>query len=490
MSLAPGADSRVTPAYLRMLSTDDLHRMHDAALEILERIGMLVEHSGARELLEDAGAAVDHDRNVVRFPSDLVEAKLAQAPRSITYHGRTPEFDFCCEPDGDLYSMVGGGSIGYIDLVSGDHRRARIADLREFSVLADALPNIHSAAHHFCGDVPEATSDVHGLRVLLESQRLPFISPAFDLANLRLMIEMLLAVAGSREELARRPQMTFVASPISPLYLAEDDAAQILLACEYGLPVLFPVMPVAGATAPITIVGCIAQGLAEFFAMVVLAQAARPGLPLPFFPIPVVADLRTVSAQFAAPEAGYVMAAITQFGNELYGFPNVGNGLCSDGFSYPQTLFLKAQNMAFHALAGGKLMLGAGEVESVVTFDPVQLVIDDEIVAIARSWTSGRPVNTDTLAVDVLAHVGQRGHFLEDDHTIKHLRDGELYRPGLFERGSRAMWVSQGSKTLVESARERAQQILASHEVPALSDDVVRELDAIACRADNEKARS
>lgn len=82
--------------YLRVLGARDLRRVHQASLRILERAGMLIEHAGAREILQAAGAGVDHETRVVRFPSELVEARLALVPRRIEYHGRTPEFDFAC----------------------------------------------------------------------------------------------------------------------------------------------------------------------------------------------------------------------------------------------------------------------------------------------------------------------------------------------------------------------------------------------------------
>ncbi len=475
--------------YLRVLSAEALRRIHQASLQILERTGMLIEHARAREILEAAGASVDHGAHVVRFSSELVEARLSLVPKRVEYHGRTAEFDFACEPEGDIYSQVGGGSTGYIDLLTGQHRRAKLDDLREFSILGDALPNIHVAAAHLCGDVPAATSDLHCLRVLLESQRRPISTNAFSIGNLRCMIGMLLAVRGSRAELARRPPMHLELSPISPLSLGEDDASQLLLACEYGIPALFPVMPNTGATGPITLAGTLAQANAEWLGMVTLTQSVRPGHAVPFFIDPVVADMRTVAAQFAAPEAGLLNAAIAQLGGELYGFPAQANGLCTDGFSYPQTLFQKAQNALFQCLAGGKLLIGAGEIEGVVSFDPIQLVIDDEIVGIVRRWARGVTVDEDTLALDVIERVGPRGQFLDSDHTVDHLRKGELMRTMLFEHGSRETWLAGGAKTLVEAAREKAQRILASHEVPPLPDSVASELRSIVEAADRGQTK-
>ena len=471
---------------LRLFHTEDLQRIHQAALEILERVGMLVNHSEAMQLLEAAEAKVDFQRHRVWFPPDLVEAKLRLVPKRVEYHGRTPEFDFICEPNGDIYAQVGGGSTGYIDLASGQYRRACLADLREFSILGDALPNTHVAAALFCEDTPEANTDLYCLQTLLESQRLPISTNAFSLGNLRKMIEMLLVVQGSRQELEKGPLMHLELSPISPLALMEDEASQLFLACEYNIPVLFPVMPNAGVTGPITLAGTLAQALAEWLGMVTLTQLARPGLPIPFFIDPVVADMHSMAVQFAAPEAGLLMAGLAQLGKELYGLAPQGNGLCTDGFSYPQTLFQKAQNALLLGLAGGKMMIGSGEVEGVVSCDPVQLVIDDEIMAITRRLLRPIAVNEDTLALDEIERVGPGGQFLDSDHTLRHHRSGELMRAKLFEHGSRNSWLADGSKTLVERAREKAGKILASHQVPPLADEVTDELHAILRKADEE----
>lgn len=133
-------------------------------------------------------------------------------------------------------------------------------------------------------------------------------------------------------------------------------------------------------------------------------------------------------------------------------------------------------------------MIGSGEVESVISCDPVQLVIDDEIMRIARRWVRQMEVNEDTLALDLLERVGPRGQFLDADHTVEHLRAGELIHTELFEHASRETWLAGGAKTLVSAAREKAQGILASHEVPPLPKETTKELKGIAEKADEEAA--
>jgi trimethylamine--corrinoid protein Co-methyltransferase len=188
----------------------------------------------------------------------------------------------------------------------------------------------------------------------------------------------------------------------------------------------------------------------------------------------------------SAPEAAMLMAGLAQLGKDVYGLAPQGNGLCTDGFSYPHTLFQKAQNMLMLGLAGGKMMIGAGEVEGVVSCDPVQLVIDDEIMAITRRLLRPIMVNEDTLALDEIERVGPRGQFLDSDHTFRHHRAGELLHTKLFERGSRNSWLAEGAESLVDKAREKARRILATHQVPPLEERVSRELHAIVRKADEE----
>jgi trimethylamine--corrinoid protein Co-methyltransferase len=476
--------------YLRLLSEDDLKNIHNASLRILEQTGMLIDHEEARKLLEAAGAEVDHEEKTVRFPPQLVEERLKLVPRKLVHHGRTPEYDITIETGGDVYSRTPGGATAYVGLRTGEHRRARLDDWKEFATLADALPNIHSLGTLHCGDVPEQTADIHSLHVLLEYQRKNIVHNAFSMNNFKVMIEMMLALRGSREELQKRPLVHHIISPISPLFLNEDDTAQLLLACEYGIPTDIPIMPTTGTTAPITIAGTLALSNAEFLGTMTLAQTARPGHSMPYFLDPPVADMKTGAPLMGAPEVGLLNAAIAQLGCEFYDLPPEGIGMTPDGLIFEQTLFQKASNMVMQCLAGGKLIIGAGVIDTCMAASPVQLVIDDEIMGIARRLSQGIKVNEDTLAVDAIDRVGPRGHFLSDLHTLQHLRTGELIRTEIFDRDLRDIWVSKGAKGLEQKAREKALAILDKHEVEPLPEDVVEELKSIVGKADQQLAET
>jgi trimethylamine--corrinoid protein Co-methyltransferase len=475
----------MTTPKLRLLSTEEVKAIHQSALRTLAETGMVVDHEHALELLDGAGCRVEAGSHRVRFPAAVVERCLALVPRTYSYLGRDPDVDVTLSVNGPVYARHAGGATGYVDLESGLQRRATLADWQQFATLLDALPNVNAITTLHVGDVPTATADLHSLRVALSAQRKCVISNAFTASNMHAILDMLWAVAGSPEAFRARPFVHHMMSPISPLYLPEDDVEQLLLCCEHGVPTDIPIMPICGATAPITLAGTLVQSLAEYLGTVVLAQTAEPGHAMPFFVDPVVGDMRTGDAVFAAPEVALLVAGIAQVGRELYGLPPQAIGLDSDGFDRAQTLFQKAQMTIFEVLAGGRFLIGAGTVESCMSLDPVQLVIDDEIVAYARRWDEGLAVDEGRLAVAALAAVGPRGEFLSADHTLDYVRSGELLTPELFSRGGRESWQAMGGLSVEERARAKARRILATHEVAPLADEVLRELDAVIARLES-----
>ena len=385
------------------------------------------------------------------------------------------------------FAQNAGGCPDYVELGSGAHRPARIADLREFMLLSDALPNIGAVGNQHTSDVPGRTADVHSFRAMLEEWRKCAVHGANSVANLRYQVEMLLAVRGSREALAARPPIHNLVAVYNPLYHDEDNAAQILMSVEYGIPLDIAVMSIVGMTSPATLAGSLAQTVAEELGTITLIQSARPGHPCAFFVDPVVGNMRNGEALAGAPESALLLAAICQLGTELFGVPTSAIGLDTDGFSAAQTMFQKAQNVAFEVLAGGAMVVGAGCVESIMALSPAQLVIDDEVLAIASRWRRGITVTNETLAVEVVKQVGPRGSSLAEEHTLEALHAGELLDLKLAERESRrVVWESRGSKTLESRAVDRARDLLATHQVPPLADDVVRELAILEAAADRE----
>jgi trimethylamine---corrinoid protein Co-methyltransferase len=124
-------------------------------------------------------------------------------------------------------------------------------------------------------------------------------------------------------------------------------------------------------------------------------------------------------------------------------------------------------------------------IESGVTFDLGQLVMDDEIAHMIKFAVAGISVTDETLAVDDVAGVGAFGDFLSLDATLRHMR--ELSQPTILDRRVREDWEGRGATDLATRARARALELVESHEPTPLDPDVAEQLRRIVQAADREK---
>jgi trimethylamine--corrinoid protein Co-methyltransferase len=136
-------------------------------------------------------------------------------------------------------------------------------------------------------------------------------------------------------------------------------------------------------------------------------------------------------------------------------------------------------------LAGANQIYGAGMIESGVTFDFGQLVMDDEIARMVKFAVAGIPVTDATMAVDDIAAVGPFGDFLSLDATLRHMRD--LSQTEMLDRRVREDWEAQGATDLAARARARALELVDSHQPMPLDPDAAEQVHRIIEAADREK---
>lgn len=140
------------------------------------------------------------------------------------------------------------------------------------------------------------------------------------------------------------------------------------------------------------------------------------------------------------------------------------------------------------ALAGTNLIYGPGMIESGMTFDYGQMVMDAEFVRMIKFAVGGIPVNDDTLSVDLINEVGQFKDYLAHENTYKHMR---MYpQPKLMDRRMRGDWEADGCLDLYAKAMNFAREILANHKPDPLSDHVLSELRGIVKEAESESGVS
>ena len=137
------------------------------------------------------------------------------------------------------------------------------------------------------------------------------------------------------------------------------------------------------------------------------------------------------------------------------------------------------------ALAGANVIYGLGNIETGITMDYGQMVMDDELAEMLKFTLQGIPVNDETLAVDVIHEIGHSKDFLSHDHTMAHMRSAQTH-PSLIDRRMRVDWEAAGGTSIYERSWEKAMDILENYQPEPLPDDVQKSLRSIVEETESE----
>ena len=249
-------------------------------------------------------------------------------------------------------------------------------------------------------------------------------------------------------------------------------------------------MPMAGATAPVTLAGTITLAVAEFLGVATAMQTLTPGARLIMGASGSIMDMRACNICYAAPESGLMNAACIEVAHHM-GVPAIVPGLATEA-KHPgvQAGYEKALKGLTTAAAQADLMSGGvGMIDSVNTLFLPQIVIDTEIVGMIRTLLGEVEISREAMLLEMVERVGIGGNFLREKETTRRIRAGEHYRPLVSSRQSYDAWKAEG-RDEVGLARERAAVMLAAHsERPGpLSDDQRSQLAAV-CGSDARSLR-
>jgi trimethylamine--corrinoid protein Co-methyltransferase len=467
-------DLRFRPT-LRTLSDEQVQQIHLATLEVLERTGVQITHPRAKEILAGAGARVQGDR--VRIPSWMVEDALRKAPHRVVLGTRGGQRTVLLEGD-KVWFGPSLDCIDYLDPMTEDRRPFTSADCAVTARVADALPNYHWVMTiGMAADVPADIADRVIAKQVLTNCEKPFVFCCKDVNSTRDIYEMAIAIAGSEEAFLRAPFIIHYSEPVSPL-LHYDPAIEKLIYCaEKGIPLVYYPAPMAGGTAPATFAGVIVQGSAESLSGLVLAQLVRPGAPFIYGAFTTIMDMSTTIFSYGAPEMSLMAAAMAQLA-QFYGLPFFGTAGCTDAkFPDPQAAAEAAFSCLSSALAGANLVHDSGWLDHGSVASPAYMVLVNEVLYMVRQFLQGLAVNEETLAVDIIDKVGPGGHYLNEEHTLRHFR--EVWYSELFDRAMLDQWKQKGGKRFEERLREATQKAMAHTPAP-LPAEVLRELDRMA----------
>jgi trimethylamine--corrinoid protein Co-methyltransferase len=276
------------------------------------------------------------------------------------------------------------------------------------------------------------------------------------------MKEMLAAAAGGERELAEKPLAVFDVGPSPPL-LWSDLTCQNLIDCARRMiPAELVSMPLAGATAPVTLAGAIVQHTAESLSGVVIGQLARRGSPIVWGGSPSIFDMRQGTTPMGDVGTWMIDCGYAEIGKRL-GLPTHAYlGMTDAKVIDAQAGLESAGGVILAALAGVNMVSGAGMLDFESCQSMEKLVLDAEIIGMAKRLLGGIVARDDPIALTLMRQLGHRADYLGQEHTLRWFQE-EFYIPSeVIDRSSLDGWKTNGSKPA--SARsDRAASLLAAY---------------------------
>lgn len=463
---------------LEFLSNEEIRRIHDTAVEVLEQVGVVVNSGRVAGLLLDNGCSQSKDRLRILIPETVIKSALAKAPKSILLASRDGKHDMRI-PSERLYATNGGEGVYVKDLVSGETHTPTTEDVGNFFALSEAFPQID-----YCWPMVGAldfTPHLKGfieMKIGYESTYKHIQSAAANAEEAWNLQKLATILTGGQERFSKRPIWSAVQCPISPLTFEESLVeAQVELA-KMGVPVVSMSAAVAGMTAPVTIAGTIAQITAENLASLVITETSAKGAPWIFSSDSVPGDLKTGSIDYGALEANLMRGAAGQMGR-FYGLPTMVAGLGIEGQSM---LLGRARDgvptMAIQALVNSDLGSGFGGLDEAAGASYEQLVADAWVWDSAKEFIRSFGTDEAAISFETIRDAGIDGNFLGKRHTLGRfkLEYAAVTKPEAMMSGTSE---SEPRGTLIKKAKEEAARILKADREPVVTKDEADEMDKL-----------
>ncbi len=457
----------------RPLTAEQVERIHDAALSVLEETGIEVMPSACREVWRRAGARIDADKNRVFVPRKLVAEALESVAHEVRLCGQDPAHDLLLGGT-RVHMGTGGAAINVLDL-DGQVRETRLQDLFDIGRLVDSLNNIHFFLRSVVArDIPSEDLDINSYYASIAATRKHVMGNSFTPANVQRIVRLAAMIVGGEEALRERPIISWTNCwMVSPLRYASETVEVLDEIVRQQMPVVISSAPQAGATSPATLAGTLTQLTAEQLSGLAYINLLRPGHPVLAGFVPCVVDLRTGAFSGGSPEFALMNAAAAQIAQHI-GVPIYNSAALTDSkIPDAQAGFEKGLSSTAGALAGANYMhQSAGFLEAMSTVAYEQYVIDDDINGSVMRMVRGIEVNDETLAVDVIHEVcNGEGHYLGHAQTLDRMNT-EYYYPHTGDRNARGAWEEGGAQEMCQRARQRAREVLQTHWPDHISDEL------------------
>jgi trimethylamine--corrinoid protein Co-methyltransferase len=462
--------------FAKILSEEEVSHIHEASIEILEVVGILVRNEGARKIFATHGCNVDSEHSLVRLPREVVEKYRRLFIPEFTFTGRDQGFDRTLPHDRPVI-VTGSSAPNIIDRKSGEERRAISSDIADIAFLINELRGFDIfSISTLADDASKDQFSISRFYPALKNCLKPVRSNTPHMKDLMDVLELGFIIAGGEEAYREHPLINHHYNPVvSPLTMDIESTEAVMYLTKEKLPVYGTIVPNAGITSPMTLVGSLALGNAEFLALSVMQQMIQPETPLIYAVLSTVADMRTGAYVSGAIETGIMQMAHSQMAR-YYNVPSGGYiGLTNAHVNDAQSGYETGMNTTAALLAGADLFNMGGLLGSLMTFDFAKAVIDDEIAMMLKRLIRGVEYSEEDLALELIGEIGPGGNYMDSTHTIEHMRSSSFF-PDVANRDMREVWTADGRKDAAARALHQAQKILTKDNPAVFSLDTDKQI--------------
>jgi len=449
--------------------------IHALSIKCLDEIGVAIHSEEVLKMLEENGAVVDYDSMVARMPEAMVNKALQSAPSEFTLYGRDSKHDIPLPIDGPPKCAPSGLAVFISDLETGEPRDATKDDLAKFIRLADALDSIgYVWTSITLSDVPRMVHGAHEVWVTLQNTTKHITGVyAHGAEDALMQIELAALVVGGKENLRKKPILSVVMCPVSPLTFEKGAVEAHVEFAKAGVPISSMSMSMGGISAPVTVAGMISNNNTENLASLVITQTACPGAPHIYTVESTPMDLMTGGVNYRAPELPFISNSGAQMARR-YKLPSeTGCFGGSDGAIGMSKSYCETSTTALSVM-GTDLVSGMGGVNDALANSYEQLVIDSYMWDCYQSFLENHEITEEKVALDVVREVGHGKDFLQHQHTFANF-EKELT---VWDKKKLAMQTTL-SDNMVPEAKAIAEDLIKNHVVPALDSRILEQGEAI-----------
>jgi trimethylamine--corrinoid protein Co-methyltransferase len=447
---------------------DDLKKIHDASMNILETSGMRFQHPEIITLLKEKGIKVTEE--TAFFKPEQVMEWVGKAPKSFTVHARNPQYDIVVGDD-HMEVAAGYGS-PYIIERNGEVRNGTLADYREFLKLVHQCEhfNVNGGILIEPSDVDsEYNSPVMLYNTIVHSDKV-LIGMEGNAQQMAMLMEMLKIVFGGHDKVVERPRMMTIVNTLSPLQMDRNALDTLIAYASHGQPVFITPAAMTGFTAPITIAGMMALGNAETLAGIAVTKMIREGVPVVYGNQCTSADMRSGAFVVGSPEHALSIACAARLA-KAYGLPCRSGGASSDAkqvcvqSGYESMMLLSTcshENV-------NMVLLAAGILDSTKAMSVDKFMVDLEVISLVKRIRRGVIVSDETLVVDLIKDIGPGGEYMTSMHTAKLCRT-ETWNPEIGIRGKSGQINYHDS--ILDNIDRKKEKMLDAYEQPDLPREI------------------